>query len=161
MPANTRSSTAIDDDKSAIFEEHEGHPPPKLKGGGRKWGVVLGWWTYLHRLSLGGLVLLFILLVVALEILNFLSHRDRGFVTATEGVHYLWRYGPTFGEKPGVRAQSTYYADFDTFHNQSGPLASARISRSNGRALDRVGMPKAQACQPAAIFCSILSYCGT
>jgi hypothetical protein len=43
------------------------------------------------------MALLFATAVVTLELLNFVSLRDNGFVTAAPGGHYFWTYGPVFG----------------------------------------------------------------
>lgn len=52
---------------------------------------------YLRRRFLIGMALLLITFLAVLEILNYLSNRDQGFVAAPEGMHYLWRYGPAAG----------------------------------------------------------------
>jgi hypothetical protein len=58
---------------------------------------------YLHRRFLMGIALLLISFVVVLEILNYLSNRDQGFVAAPGGMHYyLWRYGPAAGASPWI-----------------------------------------------------------
>jgi hypothetical protein len=50
-----------------------------------------------------GIALLLISFVVVLEILNYLSNRDQGFVAAPGGMYYyLWRYGPAAGANPWV-----------------------------------------------------------
>lgn len=53
---------------------------------------------YLRRGFLIGMAILFVSFIIALEILNFLSNRDQGFVSAALGNHYLWTYGPVFGK---------------------------------------------------------------
>ncbi|TPX12840.1 uncharacterized protein E0L32_006720 [Thyridium curvatum] len=73
-------------------------------GGGRETklgnlGRRLGWKQrlpfHLGPLFLVPLIILFALMIGALEVLRFFSDRDRGIVVATEDRHYLWTYGPT------------------------------------------------------------------
>lgn len=52
---------------------------------------------YLRRVFLLGFAVVFILMIVALEVLYFFSVRDGGLATVEESLHYLWTYGPTFG----------------------------------------------------------------
>lgn len=52
---------------------------------------------YLRRVFLVGFAVVFILMVVALEVLYFVSVRDGGLATVEERLHYLWTYGPTLG----------------------------------------------------------------
>jgi len=62
---------------------------------------------YLRRCFLLEMAVLSVVLIAALEILNFLSNRDQGFITAKARMHYLWTYGPTLGEfdgRHGVRS---------------------------------------------------------
>jgi hypothetical protein len=51
-------------------------------------------WT-LRRLSLLGTVAFLIALIIALEVLHYLSDRNQGLVTAKESASYLWKYLPT------------------------------------------------------------------
>jgi hypothetical protein len=51
-------------------------------------------WT-LRRLSLLGLGASLVALVVALEILHFLSDKNQGLVTTDQDATYLWKYLPT------------------------------------------------------------------
>ncbi|KAB2569610.1 hypothetical protein BFW01_g12268 [Lasiodiplodia theobromae] len=51
---------------------------------------------YLRRVFLLGFAVVFILMIVALEVLYFFSVRDGGLATVEESLHYLWTYGPTF-----------------------------------------------------------------
>lgn len=57
-------------------------------------------WTefYFRPLFLINLGTLFMLMIVVLEVLNSISQRNQGLVTASENLHYLWTYGPTFGK---------------------------------------------------------------
>lgn len=52
---------------------------------------------YLRRVFLLGFAVVFVLMIVALEVLYFFSVRDGGLATVEERLHYLWTYGPTFG----------------------------------------------------------------
>jgi len=54
-------------------------------------------WTplILHKPVLLGLALLFLLMIVALEILYYFSNRNQGVSTGNPNDHYLWTYGPT------------------------------------------------------------------
>lgn len=52
---------------------------------------------YLRRALLAAVGLLFTLFIVTLEILNYISNRDQGFVSADRGKQYIWMYGPVFG----------------------------------------------------------------
>ncbi|OHW92192.1 hypothetical protein CSPAE12_09203 [Colletotrichum incanum] len=51
---------------------------------------------YFSRLSLVGLATTFITMIVALEVLNLASERNKGIAPIDERNHYLWTYGPTF-----------------------------------------------------------------
>lgn len=51
----------------------------------------------LNRLFLLGLMLVFLSLIVALEVLYYVSNHNHGISTSTESKHYLWTYGPTAG----------------------------------------------------------------
>lgn len=65
-------------------------------------GRRLGWKQrlpfHLGPLFLVPLIILFALMIGALEVLRFFSDRDRGIVVATEDRHYLWTYGPTLSK---------------------------------------------------------------
>jgi hypothetical protein len=63
----------------------------------------------LRRYFLVGMALLLLLFVVTLEMLNYLSNRDKGFVPAPGGMHYyyLWTYGPALGENPRLTPPGT------------------------------------------------------
>jgi len=94
--------TRPDTPTSSVAEEFENSPLDSQKKlvrpkKDRKWSLLPGTWTYLHRFSLGGLAVLSVLFIAALELLNYLSNRDQGFAAAAEGMHYLWTYGPTLG----------------------------------------------------------------
>lgn len=62
-------------------------------------------WTevYFRPLFLIVLALLLALIIVVLEILNSVSQHNQGLVTASEDMHYIWTYGPTFGNF-GIRS---------------------------------------------------------
>ncbi|OJD37604.1 uncharacterized protein BKCO1_6000201 [Diplodia corticola] len=51
---------------------------------------------HLRRPFLVGFAVVWVLMIVALEVLYFVSERDGGIATVDEGLHYLWTYGPTF-----------------------------------------------------------------
>lgn len=55
-------------------------------------------WTpvSLHRMVLLGYAVLFIVIIVALEVLNYLSNRNQGLATVSENLYYLWKFGLTF-----------------------------------------------------------------
>lgn len=57
-------------------------------------------WTefYFSPLFLISLSVLLILMIAALEILYYISQHNQGLVTASEDMHYVWTYGPTFGK---------------------------------------------------------------
>lgn len=40
---------------------------------------------------------IFSLLLVALEVLDFVSRRNNGIMSVKQNMQYLWTYGPTFG----------------------------------------------------------------
>jgi len=93
---DTPGSTVTGDFEDSPLDPNKKSVRPK---GGTKWRLRPEWkWTYLDRFSLGGLAVLSILFIAALEFLNYLSNRDQGFAAAAEGMHYLWTYGPTLGE---------------------------------------------------------------
>jgi hypothetical protein len=50
---------------------------------------------YLRRVVLLSLIIVFILIIVAIESLLAVSNRDNGIATSTTTKHYLWTYGPT------------------------------------------------------------------
>ncbi|CCF41405.1 hypothetical protein CH063_00395 [Colletotrichum higginsianum] len=51
---------------------------------------------YFSRLFLVGIATTFVLMIVALELLNLFSKRNKGLAPVDERNHYLWTYGPTF-----------------------------------------------------------------
>ncbi len=51
------------------------------------------------RLALCIFILLFLMAIAALETLNYESGQHQGIATVSEARHYLWTYGPTFGEQ--------------------------------------------------------------
>jgi hypothetical protein len=59
-------------------------------------------WT-LRRLSLLGLIAFLITLIVALEVLHYLSNKNQGLVTADQDAAYLWKYLPTASEISKLR----------------------------------------------------------
>ncbi|KAK7921658.1 hypothetical protein PG985_009680 [Apiospora marii] len=59
-------------------------------------GATLRWRPrYLTRRALLGFLLVFTLILVAVEVLLFTSNKDNGIATSTSDKHYLWTYGPT------------------------------------------------------------------
>lgn len=62
-------------------------------------GVTEPRWTpfHLRRPVLLAAAAVFVLMVVALEVLRYVSERDDGLATVSENMHYLWTYGPTAG----------------------------------------------------------------
>ncbi|GME31222.1 uncharacterized protein LTHEOB_12502 [Neofusicoccum parvum] len=60
-------------------------------------GVTEPRWTpfHLRRPVLLAAAAVFVLMVVALEVLRYVSERDDGLATVSENMHYLWTYGPT------------------------------------------------------------------
>ena len=50
---------------------------------------------YLRRRVLASFVLIFVLMLVAIEVLVVVSNRNDGLATSNPGQHYLWTYGPT------------------------------------------------------------------
>lgn len=62
-------------------------------------------WTifYFRRLFLVPFSILLILTIVGLEVLYHMSQRNQGLMTASEGMHYAWTYGPTFGKSDHTR----------------------------------------------------------
>ncbi|EOD51312.1 hypothetical protein UCRNP2_1955 [Neofusicoccum parvum UCRNP2] len=60
-------------------------------------GVTEPRWTpfHLRRPVLLAAAAVFVLMVVALEVLHHVSERDDGLATVSENMHYLWTYGPT------------------------------------------------------------------
>lgn len=57
-------------------------------------------WTdvYFRPLFLISLSVLLILMIAALEFLYYISQHNQGLVNASEDMHYIWTYGPTFGK---------------------------------------------------------------
>ncbi|KAF6811528.1 hypothetical protein CSOJ01_05661 [Colletotrichum sojae] len=51
---------------------------------------------YFSRTFLVGIAMTFVIMILALEILNMFSQRNKGIVAVDEKNHYLWTYGPTF-----------------------------------------------------------------
>ncbi|KAK5637289.1 hypothetical protein RRF57_013001 [Xylaria bambusicola] len=51
--------------------------------------------SYLRRRVYALFVAVFFLLVVAVEVLLFISDGKCGLATSVAGLHYLWTYGPT------------------------------------------------------------------
>lgn len=62
-------------------------------------------WTmfYFRHLFLVPFSILLILTIAGLEVLYHMSQRNHGLMTASEGMHYAWTYGPTFGESDPTR----------------------------------------------------------
>lgn len=52
---------------------------------------------YLRPPFLLGQAAVFVLVIAALEALYRMSERNQGLTTASQNLHYLWTYGPTFG----------------------------------------------------------------
>ncbi|KAH8163498.1 hypothetical protein CIB48_g4738 [Xylaria polymorpha] len=50
---------------------------------------------YLDRRVYAGFIVVFVLLVLALEVLLYISNRNYGLTSSFTGLHYLWTYGPT------------------------------------------------------------------
>jgi hypothetical protein len=106
--ADSQNASSLEDAASSLLD----HQPPtgpgtmsrelsphRLPRGARTCGTSSPQSFYLRRYFLAGMALLCALLVAVLEILNYFSNREQGFVSAPGGVHYyLWRYGPAFGE---------------------------------------------------------------
>ncbi|GME57882.1 hypothetical protein GTA08_BOTSDO01504 [Neofusicoccum parvum] len=65
--------------------------PPKRLLSWRPWAALT-----LRRPVLLAFTILFILMIVALEIMYYFSRRDDGIATVAQKEHYLWTYGPTF-----------------------------------------------------------------
>lgn len=57
-------------------------------------------WTpfWLRRTVLTCFLATFAILVIALEVLSFVSKRNQGLATIDASKHYLWTYGPTAGK---------------------------------------------------------------
>lgn len=51
-----------------------------------------------RRLILLGFSGMFVIMIISLEILNYLSHRYAGIATVEQKAHYLWIYAPTLSE---------------------------------------------------------------
>lgn len=62
-------------------------------------------WTevYFRPFFLISLAMLLTLMIVVLEVLNYISRHNQGLMTASENMHYIWTYGPTF-RKFGIRS---------------------------------------------------------
>jgi hypothetical protein len=68
-------------------------------GNSKKLRPDTGWRPIaLRRRSIAAFVLVFCLMLAALEILNQYSVRHQGLVSTVQGRHYLWTYGPTASE---------------------------------------------------------------
>lgn len=59
-------------------------------------------WTdfYLRPVFLISLSVFLTSIIAVLEVLHYISQHDQGLVTASEDMHYIWTYGPTFGKQP-------------------------------------------------------------
>ncbi|KAJ5622129.1 hypothetical protein N7528_005361 [Penicillium herquei] len=51
--------------------------------------------AYLRKRVLTGFAITFCAIIIALEILNYVSSKNQGLTSSTESRHYLWTYGPT------------------------------------------------------------------
>lgn len=51
----------------------------------------------LRRLHLICLVVVSVLMIIALEVTQYISNKNQGLATTTQRIHYLWTYGPTAG----------------------------------------------------------------
>ena len=51
---------------------------------------------FLRRTVLASFIVLFLLIIVALEVLIVVSNRSYGIATGQSHLHYLWTFGPTF-----------------------------------------------------------------
>ncbi|CAD0085539.1 unnamed protein product [Aureobasidium mustum] len=49
----------------------------------------------LRRLHLLCLVVVLVLMIIALEVTQYISNKNQGLATTTQRIHYLWTYGPT------------------------------------------------------------------
>ncbi|KAK8094911.1 hypothetical protein PG997_001596 [Apiospora hydei] len=74
----------------AISESPSDHPELPSETASLRWRPV-----YLRRRTLWGFLSVFILILVALEVLLFVSDKNNGIATSTSDKHYLWTYGPT------------------------------------------------------------------
>jgi hypothetical protein len=103
FPPDDSASSLLDQrrpTKSSSGIRWEARPAPTRP---RRLGTRIHGSLYLRRRFLMGIALLLISFVVVLEILNYLSNRDQGFVAAPGGMYYyLWRYGPAAGANPWV-----------------------------------------------------------
>ena len=82
----TLSDDGAPEDVQDPDNEEEGGPIPKM-------------WTplVLKRKVLLGFASVFLMMIIALEILFLFSNRNNGLATTDSGKHYLWTYGPTAG----------------------------------------------------------------
>lgn len=51
----------------------------------------------LRRSHLLCLMIVLVLMIVALEVTQYLSIKNQGLATTTQRIHYIWTYGPTAG----------------------------------------------------------------
>ncbi|KAJ5731120.1 uncharacterized protein N7483_005628 [Penicillium malachiteum] len=51
--------------------------------------------AYLRKRVITGFAIIFCAIIIALEILNYVSSKNQGLTSSTESRHYLWTYGPT------------------------------------------------------------------
>jgi hypothetical protein len=80
-----------------IETPEEGEEGVRTTTGNRKTSVP---WT-LRRISLLGLIAFLIAIIVALEVLHYLSNKYQGLVTADQDATYLWKYFPTASKTIG------------------------------------------------------------
>lgn len=80
-----RSTTSKADTKTPIESSRQVHQLPNED-------ISL----YFSRTFLIGLATTFVIIILALEVLNLFSERHNGIVAVDEKNHYLWTYGPTF-----------------------------------------------------------------
>ena len=58
-------------------------------------------WTpfLLRRVSLYGFAAIYVVIIIALTLLQAFDRKNGGLVTTNQNLHYLWTFGPTFGKR--------------------------------------------------------------
>jgi hypothetical protein len=86
--------------------------------------------TSLRRTTLASFIVVFCLILAALEVLKQYSDAHQGLTTTSQGRHYLWTYGPTASECS--RSLDKAPTNIHSTHYHCGFLATYRVSVETG-----------------------------
>ena len=95
-------------------------------------------WTpfILRKATLVGLACLFLLMIVVLEVIFYLSNKYQGISTSDPQKHYLWTYGPTVCREP-IYSYKTPINSISSFNHYCGDLGPSRVSYQATHAMEK------------------------